>query len=183
MSAPRALRTREEQLVEYARRVRASLPTLVSLGISTLVAVPLFVSGPFWPHWGVLCVYHWSTHRPDLMPPPVAFGFGLVLDVWMGTPFGLNATLFLAMAALVASQYAAFAARPFIFAWAVAIPALALFEALSWALLQLAGYTLDPQPFLVQTLSSALAYPLVCGLCALVQRWAIDRWIPPLDAN
>ena len=39
MSAPRALRTREEQLAEYARRVRASLPVLVSLGISTLVAV------------------------------------------------------------------------------------------------------------------------------------------------
>ncbi|MBA4162990.1 MAG: hypothetical protein C0515_13105, partial [Novosphingobium sp.] len=68
-------------------------------------------------------------------------------------------------------------------AWAVAIPTLALFAAMTWSLLSLAGYALDPQPFLFQTLSSALAYPLVSGLCAPVQRWAIDRWIPPLDTN
>ena len=161
MDEPRALQTTEEKIEQALSHWRRIVPGVFTALLILTTAAPIFVTGPIWPHVAVLCVYCWTVRAPTLMPVWLAFLLGLLADLWMATPFGLNAVLMAWLVALVSSQHQVFASRPFGFAWAVALPVLLLYQICAYLLIRAFGYPVHVAPFLMQALSSFLLYPLI----------------------
>lgn len=175
MSNPRSLQSFGEQAQALLDKWRQGVPALFTLLIMLLHGVPLFLDGPLWPNWGLLSVYYWSVHRPDLMPPWLAFFLGVAADALIGAPIGLNASLFLVSSAALVTQYHVFASRPFVFDWVVVMPVVLLFQGSCWGVLQLMQRPLPFGAFLLQGVATILAYPAVCWLAAVAQRRLVDR--------
>lgn len=105
------------------------LPGVLTLLLVLMGAVPIGAPliGPVLPAFGLIAVFVFSIHRPDLMPHWLAFLIGLVQDLVIGGPLGLNALLLLAVQGLCSSQRRFLAGKPFWLVWMgfvlVSIPA------------------------------------------------------------
>lgn len=175
MNQPRHLMTRAERAQFTLSSWRFSVPALLAAGSTVGMLMPVFLPGPCLPHFPLLFVYYWITHRPNMMPVWACFLIGLVVDVTMAVPLGLNATLLALLGAGLATQYTAFASRPFQFGFAIALPVLILYEAASWFVLILEQPLLRFTPFFFQALISWMALPLITWLNAVVQTHVIDN--------
>ena len=175
MDEPRALQTTEEKIEQALSHWRRVVPAVFTAVLILTTAAPIFVTGPIWPHIAVLSVYCWVLRAPALMPVWLAFLLGLLADVWMAMPFGLNAVLLAWMTALIASQHQVFASRPFGFAWGACLPVLLIYQLCSYLLTRAFGFDVTPEPFIMQALSSFLLYPLIGLLASWAQRLFLDR--------
>ncbi len=82
------------------------LPGVLTLLLVLMGAVPIGAPllGPVLPAFGLVAVFVFSIYRPDLMPHWLAFLVGLVQDLVIGGPLGLNALLLLSVQGLCSSQ-------------------------------------------------------------------------------
>jgi rod shape-determining protein MreD len=177
MSEPWSQLDPQERAERLLSTARAAAPTLATMASLALMALPIWLSGPILPNLAVLGVFYWSTHRPEWMPPWAAFLIGLLLDVWLGQPLGLNAALLAVMAAILNSQALVFLSRPFGFAAAVFVPLMVVYQLLAWWLGTLVtAMPLPLTPMLVQTMTTILVLPLA----SLAHGWLNRRLTPPL---
>ncbi|WP_416897858.1 MAG: rod shape-determining protein MreD [Minwuia sp.] len=107
-----------------------ALPGVLTLLLVLMETVPIGAPllGPVLPSLTLISVFVWSTQRPDLMPHWLAFSIGLIQDLVIGGPLGLNALLLLVIQGVCTSQRRFLAAgRPFLLVWLgfaiVALPA------------------------------------------------------------
>jgi rod shape-determining protein MreD len=100
---------------------RYAMPTLLTLMSGLLMLLPLWITGPIVPNLALIGVIYWSTTRPDLLPPFVAFTVGFVIDLWLGGALGVQATLLYLTALLLRAQILVFLPRPFSFTWSISI--------------------------------------------------------------
>ena len=114
-------------------------------------------------------MFVWATFQPGLMPPWVAFLLGLVADLLLALPLGINATLLPATALFVRIFEARYGHHKYGFDWAVAAAVILVFEGLTWQLLAFTGTRGPFLPLLAQALTTVLAYPAVVLLCARIQ--------------
>ncbi len=176
MTEPWALLRREERLALVASSWRWTIPTLMTIVSVIGMVLPVFVPGPVLPHLPFLCVFYWSIHRPDLMPSWAAFLAGLVVDVTLTLPVGLNATLFTLFSAGLASQITVFRSRPFLFSLGAGVFVVMLFQLLSWLLLLFFQPGLQFAPFVVQGLTSLAMMPFAFRIAAFLQLRIVDRF-------
>jgi rod shape-determining protein MreD len=68
-------------------------PVAMTALLMLLGMVPLYLPsyGVMAPSLGLMALYYWVLHRPDLLRPGTAFALGLLQDLLSGTPFGMNA--------------------------------------------------------------------------------------------
>lgn len=175
MTQPWALLSREERIALVASSWRLAVPTLMTIVSVIGMVLPIFLPGPILPHLPFLCIFYWSTHRPELMPSWAAFLAGLAVDAAMCVPVGLNATLFTVFSAILASQATAFHSRPFRFSLAAGIVVVLSFQILSWLLLVLIQPGLRLAPFLVQGVTSLALLPFIFWIGAFLQVRVVDR--------
>ncbi len=149
---------------------RLAVPALTVLAMIFAMTAPLVVPVPVFPHLALLGVFIWSSFQPGLMPPWLAFLTGLVADLAFAQPFGLDATLFALVAAGVRLFDARHGHQQRLFEWRLAVAVIIGFELGSWQLMALAGQPVPLLPLGWQVLTTIAAYPLVVGLCAVVQR-------------
>lgn len=174
MSEPWSQLGSEEKLALVGRSWRYLAPTFaicLSLG---LMLLPIWVPVPIMPQLGLLGVLYWTTYSLNLMPPGAAFVIGLLQDMWLGQPLGLNASLLALFAWVLGGQFNVYASRPFRFGWLFAIPVVFIYELLTWSLTRLFSQTCELQQMLWQVGSTLLAYPFAVWLHARVQRFATD---------
>lgn len=131
------------------------------------------------PMLGLIAVYYWTVHRPDLMPAAGAFAVGLSVDLLSGGPLGLEAFVLTLAHAVTRANRRALAGESFLVVWlgffAVAAGAgfaLWLGAAAFWAGL------LSPRALLAQVAVTIAVYPLAAQFFALAQR----RLAPPVRA-
>ncbi|WP_417519195.1 rod shape-determining protein MreD [Minwuia sp.] len=96
-----------------------ALPGLLTIVLVLMGTVPIGAPllGPALPSFGLIAVFVWATHRPDLLPHWLAFGIGLTQDLVLGGPLGMNALIFLIVQGICASQRRFIAGRPFLLGW------------------------------------------------------------------
>jgi rod shape-determining protein MreD len=105
------------------------LPGLLTLLLVLIGAVPIGAPliGPVLPAFGLVAVFVFAIHRPDLMPHWLAFLIGVIQDLVIGGPLGLNALLLLSVQGICSSQRRFLAGRPFWLVWLgfalIALPA------------------------------------------------------------
>src|SRR5690606_13303248 len=71
----------------------AAIPRALGIFLVLLASLPwgLPQFAMLSPMLGLISVYHWTVHRPDLMPVAGAFAVGLSVALLSGGPLGLNA--------------------------------------------------------------------------------------------
>ena len=146
---------------------RAAFPAASTALLLVLAAVPTGLPGLV-PAAALPCVFFWSVFRPAALPPPAAFGLGLLVDLLCATPVGTGVLILLLVGGL-ATRWRPFLARQsFLAVWLVYCGVAAGAAALGWALQVVLGWRLMPTaPALYQVMLSAGLYPSL----ALLLTW------------
>ncbi len=157
---------------------RDLLPTLTTILLLTLsiVRVPVASFRTVAPAVVLVAVYHWTVHRPHLLPPWVVFAVGLMQDLLTGSPLGTGALTLLAVYLLVLSQRRYLVGKPFAMVWCgFGLVASATLLA-RWAVVSaLSGMFLDPRESAFRCLVTVACYPLFAGALLAVQRLFMTR--------
>ncbi len=164
-------------LTGYALRLhhwaRSLIPVTLSLLLVLVAILPLPV--PYYsvvaPALPLMAVYYWSVYRPDLMPHVAVFIIGLLVDIFAGTPIGVNALVLLLVQVVVAAQRRFLVGKSFWMLWLgfllVAPGALAL----TWLLISALAWTLvAPVAILFQLLVTMGVFPWFAWLLLKAQR-------------
>jgi rod shape-determining protein MreD len=167
---------RAERLIDFKQLLLSCLPWVLAVFLVALMHVPILAPGPFMPQLGLLCVYHWASAKPAVMPPLAAFALGLLQDLWSGGGLGPHALTFAVVAWIIGGQANVYAARPFHFAWGMLLLVLAASQSLLWILCGFAeNQALSAPPFALQGVASWLVYPAIAWLCGRLQTAVLQR--------
>jgi len=167
---------REMQYGLFARLDYASrslTPSLSAIAVVLIEAVPWYVPeiGRVSPALGLMCVYYWAIHRPDLFPASAVFLAGLLHDVLSGGSIGLWAFLYLVAYGVAGSQRVFFSGKSFPVVWWGFMMVAAAVHATDWlATLILAATPVSPWPAIFSYFMSVAAYPILAALLVLLHR-------------
>ena len=155
------------------RGARCVAPSAVTVMLVMLSIVPLQIPhyGSVAPMFGLMGIYYWAIHRPDLMPFSIVFVIGLLYDALTGAPLGIASFVLLLCYWMVCSQRRLLVGKSFIVVWwgfmVVAICA----TALEWLLFSiLAGAVMPVRPALFQSLMTMAVFPAAAWIFIQVHR-------------
>jgi len=152
---------------------RLSLPFVTTLVCTFLsvVAWPLPYMDAVAPPLGLMVLYYWAVHRPDLFRPSMAFAIGLLNDVINFLPLGLSALLFVAAHQMILQQRRFFTGHSFYMMWFGFILMIVIVMMAEWIGLCLIRWQGLPFfPVFMQMLLSCVLFPLPCWLLIRLQR-------------
>ncbi|HEU0117893.1 MAG TPA: rod shape-determining protein MreD [Alphaproteobacteria bacterium] len=152
---------------------RQSLPFITTLvcTLFSVVAWPLPHIGSIAPPLGLIVLYYWSIHRPDLLRPGMVFAIGLLNDALNSLPIGLSALLFVAVHQILFRQRRFFAGHSFFMMWFGFILMITGAMVTEWLALDLWNWHMMPFfPVLMQCILSIVIFPIPCWLLIRLQR-------------
>jgi len=158
-----------ENILVYLQRF---LPLFSSLLLLLLSYVPLdfLLFNNIRPAIGVICVYFWMIHRPDLFNLLSVYFLGLIDDIISNVPCGTNIFILLILYVILSNVLRFLSAKPFIVTWyGFAIIALLAFW-MKWFTLSI--YYGQFLPFFIVCFSylvTVAAYPFVSLILAFIQ--------------
>jgi rod shape-determining protein MreD len=157
---------------------RLSLPFVTAL-VCTLLSViawPVPHLGTVAPPLGLIALYYWTIHRPDLFRPWMVFVLGLLNDFINYLPLGLSALLFVAAHQLILRQRRFFAGHSFFMMWFGFILMLFIVMITEWIGLCLIRWQGVPfLPVLAQCVMAIVFFPLPCWILIYLQRTALSQ--------
>ena len=167
--------TLARQLDTQARRL---MPAATTLALVLLAAMPSHLPGlaRIMPLLALIGVYHWTAHRPDLMPARVVFAIGLFQDIVGGGPLGLYAAVFLLVHGGIVSQARFFVGKGFIVLWFGFALMSAAAAMTAWVVTALFNAAL------VDSRALFYQYLLTLGMFPVLSRLFL-RWHPSLVAG
>ena len=158
--------------------IRHLLPFCLTFVLVLINAMPTRLPGfaAVTPQLPPIGIFYWAIHRPDLLPPWVAFALGLFNDIVAGTPIGVSPLVYLLIQGMAASQRRFFHGKSFLVAWwgFLLVGAGALF--LQWLLISVIyGRLLEPRAVMFEFLMTVSFYPLLSWLFARTQLALLHR--------
>jgi rod shape-determining protein MreD len=169
--------TRDERLELALRSWRLAMPAIAVLLSLYIMAAPVWLIAPVMPQLAVAGVLTWTIRRPDLMRVGIAFLLGLIQDLWLAGPLGVEACLFALLVVLVGSQQLVFAVRPFRFEWLMVAIIVAGHQLCVWLLgVWLWAGKIQLLPLLLQGAATVALYPAIVWLNARLQRKVVDTF-------
>lgn len=125
---------------------RALIPAAVTFVLALVMLLPVGsgASGVWMPHLVLISTFYWASYRPVQMSYGVCAGVGLLLDLWLGVPLGLNICLLVLVRLFVLNLLKHYRGRSAFLYWSVfGVMALGIYI-LSWILTSLVHWTLFP---------------------------------------
>lgn len=169
----------KESLAIYLQRL---LPLLSSIFLLFVSYIPLdfTLSNNIRPAVGMICVYFWVLHRPDIFNLFSVYVLGLVEDIISSAPFGSNIFALLVLYVLVTNLSKYFNAKPFTVIW-YGFVLLSLITFLSrWLVVSI--YYADFLPLSIVMFSflvTAASYPVLSLINVFVQsKFMTDEELP-----
>jgi rod shape-determining protein MreD len=159
------------QRLDKAGRNLAPFAMTVMLVLIGMIPIPIPSYTPVAPHLTLISVYYWTIHRPDLMRPSVAFLIGLLQDLLIGGPLGVNALVLVVAQWAVLNQRRIFLASTFGLLWigfALVMAGAVFLQWLAFSLLN--ASLLAVQPALFQGLLTLAMFPALGWLLIRVHR-------------
>jgi rod shape-determining protein MreD len=160
--------------------IALALPAITAL-IAALFAILPFGAGDtvraglsFAP---LMVIHYWSARRPQLLPVPLIFALGLVVDVLTHGPLGFWALMALAAAAAAHGEIAMTGQSTATGRAAVYAITMVMLAALSFGIASgYSGQLIDGQPMLLAALAAIVLYPVMAALLMPIDRlWDIQR--------
>lgn len=106
----------DENITSFFKRILPLVSSILLLAIS-YVPLDLSIFNNIRPVVGMICVYYWMLHRPDLFNLGSVFLLGLFDDIITSAPVGSNIMALLLLYVLVNNLSRFFNAKPFIVTW------------------------------------------------------------------
>jgi rod shape-determining protein MreD len=157
--------------------VRHSLPPLMCalfllLGFACS-AMPGLSGIP--PLLGLIAIYYWCVHRPDLLPLWLIFLLGLLTDAILRLPFGVSVLSYLAVDRLVQSQRPIFIDQSYLTLWLGCTMVVAMVQLLQWLVMAVITHSFAPiMPLVLQGGITLCLFPLVVWVLILSQRHGVE---------
>ena len=121
------------------------------------------------PSLPIIAVYHWSIHRPTLLPASLVFLVGFLQDILSGTPLGLNILILLTVYGIVLTQKRFFVNKSFAVVWLGFALVSAVASVVGWILTSAFNVTLtNPNSTIAQYVITLGVFPLLS--------WSFLRW-------
>jgi rod shape-determining protein MreD len=140
---------------------RAMLPTATTALLMVLAPVPPGLPGMV-AAVALPCVCFWSVFRPAAMPPPAAFGLGLLQDLLTAAPLGVGTLTLVAAHGVAARSRGVLARQSFLVMWLAFCGFAAVAAGLGWALQVVLAWQVPPlAPGMVQAGLAIGLYPAV----------------------
>lgn len=153
--------------------LRLSMPAAVSfmMALFSIMAWPIPYLGPVMPPLAFIALYYWSTYRPDLLPPSIAFLLGVLNDIINGLPMGVSALLFTIAQQIILRQRRFFSGHSFFMLWSGFALAASVMMIAEWIVIGLVRWQTVPfLPVLMQTVIAIIVFPLPCWILIRLQR-------------
>lgn len=142
----------------------------VLLVLVAILPLPIPYFSVMAPALPLMAVYYWSVYRPDLMPHVAVFLIGLLVDIFAGTPIGVNALVLLVVQDVVVAQRRYLVGKSFWMLWLGFIMVAPGALALTWLLISaMAGSLVAPLAMLFQLLVTVGVFPWFAWLLLLSQ--------------
>lgn len=137
-----------------------------------LSTIPFYIPGygPVAANLVLMAVFYWAVHRPDLLSSMTVFLIGLLQDILVGMPPGMNAFVLLLVRIIAVTQGRVFRGRSFLILWwGFGLVALAT-AFVVWGLSSIYVLALlDPMPGLFQAGMTTALFPFLAGLFTWMQ--------------
>lgn len=163
-----------ENLKNYLQRIT---PLLFSVFLILLSYVPLdfAISNNIRPAVGMVCVYYWMIHRPDIFNLVSVYILGLVEDIVSSVPMGTNIFSLLFLYILLSNLSRFFYGKSFVITWyGFAILSFLTFFG-KWLLVSIYyGEFLPELMVFFSYLVTIAAYPVLSLMNAFVQNYLIQ---------
>ncbi len=164
-----------QRLEQGARRL-LPVATALLFVLASVVTWPLPDIGPVAPSLGIIAVYFWAIHRPDLFGLLPAFLLGLLNDIVNFYPPGLSAIVYIAVQQLLVRQRRFFAGHAFYMLWsgfALLMLPVMLGE---WILMSLLdGQWMTFLPVFLQAALTVVIFPLPVWALIRLQRLVLTQ--------
>jgi rod shape-determining protein MreD len=140
---------------------------------SMVTTLPLLLSQPLLPPFGLMMMLAWRLMRPGLLPMWAGLPFGLFDDVFSGQPFG-SAGLLWSLSMLIVELIDSRAIwRDHFQDWLIASLLIAAVLSAGLFLSGLAHAAPNPVILVPQIILSILLYPLVVRICSRLDNWRL----------
>ncbi len=154
------------------RLARNVVPALFGVILVLFSTIPFYIPGyaPTAANLVLMAVFYWSVHRPDLLSPVTILCIGLLQDILIGMPPGMNAVLLLLVRGVAVSQNRVFRGRSFLVLW-WGFGLVAIAGAFVIWLLSTAYYLtlINPLPALFQAAMTTTMFPFFAGIFTWMQ--------------
>lgn len=166
---------------EYETRFDREPSTLKMLAIpiasvvlcSMITTLPLLMTQPLLPPFGLIMMLAWRMMRPGLLPMWAGLPFGLVDDIFSGQPFGSAGLIWsLVMLAIEVIDTRAIW-RDHVQNWLIASVLITTALLAGLGIAGLAHARPDAVVLLPQIIMSILLYPLVVRICSHLDSWRL----------
>ena len=159
----------DEKVVTHFQK---SLSVLTSIAFLLMAYLPLNFNFFYnvRPDFGLMCIYFWMLHRPDLFGITAIVIMGLVASVISSSVMGCNFVAYLVMYVLIYNTQKLFNAKSFVVVW-YGFMALSLVSiAVKWIVVSVYYNEFLPISMLMfGYLIGIVLYPLVSSVLAFVQ--------------
>lgn len=151
------------------------VPIASTVAASALAALPLVVSLPWVPPFGLLMALAWRLLRPEIWGAWMALPLGLADDLLGGAPLGSAAALWTIVFLGLDIADHRMMWRDIWDDWRIAAAAILFCDAGAWALAAFTGGAGPAWTVLPQTVLGALLFPVASGAAARLDRWRLRR--------
>ena len=152
---------------------RNLIPAALGIVLVLISSIPFHIPGfgPVAPNFVLMAVFFWGVHRVYFFSNIFVFFIGLLLDILVGTPPGLNAIVLVLVRTVAVSQGKVFRGKPFLALW-LGFGLIALVAGMViWALNVIYNMTIiDPLPIVFQMAMTITVFPLLAWLFARTQQ-------------
>ena len=155
---------REDLKENMKLSIQKSVPFLLSLLFILFNYIPsgLSFSHILRPAIGMICVFYWMLHRPDLFNMFMVFFLGFISDIMSSAPMGADIIAFLTVYVLLSNMFSFFNSKPFIFIWYGFAFIFILAEGVKWLLVSVYYGKFIPLGSLFFTILFTIAcYPVI----------------------
>ncbi len=152
------------------------MPVVVSMGLAMLMLLPLGsgLADYATPHLVMISCFYWLSWRPLLMPYGACTVLGLVLDLWLGAPLGINTIMLLLTRLFVLNQLKYYKDKNRGVYWGVFSVMAFGFFTLSWLLTSaVAGQFLAADTVFLQWLVTSFFYAPIAFVLGRLRRWVL----------
>ena len=154
------------------------MPAMLGVLLVLLSTIPFYIPGygPTAANLVLMAVFYWAVHRPNLLSPITVFLIGLLQDILIGTPPGMNAIVLLLVRTVAVSQSRVFRGRSFIILWwGFGMVAVASAFVL-WGLSAIYVFALiNPLPGLFQAGMTTALFPFLAGVFTWMQQRLLSQ--------
>ena len=152
---------------------RNLVPAALGVFLVLISTIPFYIPGfgPVAPNFVLMAVFFWAVHRVYLFTNIVVFFIGLLLDILVGTPPGLNAIVLVLVRTFAVSQGRVFRGKPFPVLWLGFGLIGFVTGAVIWAGTAIFHMILiDPLPIVFQMAMTITVFPLLAWVFARTQQ-------------